>query len=267
MNSAKPLLENPAPHWKYDLPVPNDPPSRAPSAQTLTNPPNHVNDVYLELPRSSFKTRGFCVWAAIALFILAITSFFFQISIITNLRSFHSLAAFFFGLTASIVSFWGGVYYWRMDVEAPRDEPIRFNRLRRKVYVYRFHQDGLRPFSRVAWGVRTEVYNWEDLRAEVSSVYGPMGTGGLIETVSLAVVEPGTNKVIDRFHFAHESDEGEMYWAMAQLFMQQGPQALPHFPRPPRDWSNESVTFNLARRLAPKVKWPEDMDLESRSAP
>ncbi|WP_317850831.1 DUF6708 domain-containing protein, partial [Pseudomonas sp. A-B-19] len=115
-------------------------------------------------------------------------------------------------------------------MQAPRDEPIRFNRLRRKVYVYRFHHDGLRPFSRSAWGVRTEVYDWDDLRAEVCSVYGPMGTGGLIESVSIAVVKPGTHQVIDRFHFAHGTMQGEMYWAMAQLFMQQGPQALPTFP-------------------------------------
>jgi hypothetical protein len=154
-----------------------------------------------------------------------------------------------------------------MDIEAPRDEPIRFNRIRRKVYVYRFHHDGRRPFSRTAWGVRPEVYNWDDLRAEACSVYGPMGTGGLIETVTLAVVKPGTNNVIDRFHFAHDIQQGEMYWAMAQLFMQQGPQALPTFPRPPRDWNNEPVTFNLARRLAPKVKWPHDMDIESRTGP
>ncbi|OXS21490.1 hypothetical protein JYG38_12080 [Pseudomonas rhodesiae] len=154
-----------------------------------------------------------------------------------------------------------------MDTEAPRDEPIRFNRFRRKAYVYRFHRDGLRPFSGNAWGVRAEVYEWDNLRAEACSVYGPMGSGGLIETVTLAVVKPGTNQVTDRFHFAHEIQQGEMYWAMAQLFMQQGPQALPQFPRSPRDWNNEDMTFNLARRLAPKVQWPADIDLESRTAP
>ncbi|WP_347400892.1 DUF6708 domain-containing protein, partial [Pseudomonas orientalis] len=83
---------------------------------------------------------------------------------------------------------WLGSYFWRMDVASPRDEPIRFNRVRRKVYVYRFYRDGLRPFSRTAWGVRTEVYDWDNLRAEACSVYGPMGSGGLIETVTLAVV-------------------------------------------------------------------------------
>ncbi|WP_448695970.1 DUF6708 domain-containing protein [Pseudomonas moraviensis] len=165
------------------------------------------------------------------------------------------------------IGIWLAVYFWRMDVEAPRDEPIRFNRARRKVYVYRFHRDGLRPFSRTAWGVRVEVFDWDDLRAEACSIYGPMGSGGLIETVTLAVVKPGTHQVIDRFHFAHEIQQGEMYWAMAQLFMQQGPQALPTFTRPPRDWNNEDVRFNLARRLAPKVQWPADIDLQSRTAP
>ncbi|WP_353744900.1 DUF6708 domain-containing protein [Pseudomonas sp. PGPPP1] len=170
-------------------------------------------------------------------------------------------------ITSVVVGIWTGAYIWRMDVEAPRDEPIRFNRLRRKVYVYRFHRNGLRPFSRTAWGIRAEVYDWDDLRAEACSVYGPMGSGGLIETVTLAVVKPGTRQVIDRFHFAHEIQQGEMYWAMAQLFMQQGPHALPTFPRPPRDWNNETVTFNLARRLAPKVRWPAEIDRESRTAP
>jgi hypothetical protein len=94
-----------------------------------------------------------------------------------------------------------------------------------------------------------------------------MGSGGLIETVSLALVKPGTNNVLDRFHFAHGGLEAEMYWALAQLYMQQGPDALPDFDRPPRDWNNDDVTLNFARYLAPKVKWPEAMDIESRTAP
>ena len=154
-----------------------------------------------------------------------------------------------------------------MDTAPPRDEPIRFNRARRKVYVYRFYHNGLKPFSRTAWYCRAEAYDWDDLRAEACSIYGPMGSGGLVETVTLAVVAPGTNKVIDRFHFAFGIQQGEMYWAMAQRFMQQGPDSIPTFEYLPRDWNNEDVTLNLARYLAPKVKWPEDMDIESRTAP
>ncbi|WP_309475557.1 MULTISPECIES: DUF6708 domain-containing protein [unclassified Pseudomonas] len=160
---------------------------------------------------------------------------------------------------------WLVAYIWRMDTEAPRDEPIRFNRLRRKVYVYRFFHNGLLPFSRVAWGVLPVAYDWDDLHAEACRGYVP-GTAR-VENITISVLKPGTNEVLDRFPFSCDILQGEMYWAMAQLFMQQGPQALPAFPRPPRDWNNEKVTFNLARRLAPKVKWPEDLDLESRTAP
>ncbi|WP_368389270.1 DUF6708 domain-containing protein [Pseudomonas sp.] len=262
-----PLLDKPAPGWKHDLPGPNESPSIEPYPSALSNPPNHADDVYLELARTTVRTRGVGVWIAPFIFLMSMAFPISLIMFIVTEQSARPLVLIFFGPIGFITGIWLGVYAWRMDVAPPRDEPIRFNRLRRKVYVYRFHHDGLRPFSRTAWGVRTEVYDWDNLRAEACSVYGPMGSGGLIETVTLAVVKPGTHQVIDRFHFAHEIQQGEMYWAMAQLFMQQGPQALPTFPRPPRDWNNENVTFNLARRLAPKVRWPAEIDLESRSAP
>jgi len=263
---TSPLLDKPAPGWKHDLPGPNESPSIEPYAPVLSNPPNHVDDVYLELARATMRVRG--VGVLCATFIFAMTVFFaiFLTMIHASSPAPSPLSFMIMELVLIGIGIWLGTYLWRMDVAAPRDEPIRFNRSRRKVYVYRFHRDGLRPFSRSAWGARAEVYDWDSLRAEACSVYGPMGSGGLIETVTLAVVKPGTHHVIDRFHFAHEIQQGEMYWAIAQLFMQQGPQALPQFPRPPRDWNNEDVTFNLARRLAPKVQWPADIDLESRSA-
>ncbi len=262
MAFIEPLLDPHAPGWKRDLPTPDQAPSTEPYPPVLSNPPNHVGSIYLELRRSTVRTRGAGPWIAMLVFVLTC----YPLS--SPLEIWNSDWIIILIIPAFLViGVWSGVYIWRMDVDSPRDEPIRFNRLRRKVYVYRFYHDGLRPFSRTAWRVRSEIYDWDDLRAEACSIYGPMGTGGLIETVTLAVVKPGTNQVIDRFHFAHGIQEGEMYWAMALLFMQQGPQALPHFPRPPRDWNNEDVSFNLARRLAPKVQWPADIDLESRTAP
>lgn len=262
-----PLLDKPAPGWKHDLPGPNELPSIEPYPPVLSNPPNSVDDAYLELARATVRTRGVGVWIALFMLLLSMAAPFFFIAYILKEGAVPPPIPSIALLMSFIVGLWSGIYCWRMDVTPPRDEPIRFNRLRRKVYVYRFHRNGLRPFSRTAWGIRAEVYDWDDLRAEACSVYGPMGSGGLIETVTLAVVKPGTRQVIDRFHFAHEIQQGEMYWAMAQLFMQQGPHALPTFPRPPRDWNNETVTFNLARRLAPKVRWPANIDLESRTAP
>jgi len=264
---TEPLLDIPAPGWKRDLPMPDQPPSTLPYPPVLPHPPNNLNSIYLELPRSVYRMRSLCACIAAALILISFLTLLTGGAYILATTSFLPFVPSVGMLMSFISSFWLGIYAWRMTVHAPRDEPIRFNRLRRKVYVYRFHHDGLRPFSRTAWGVRTEVYDWDDLRAEVCSVYGPMGTGGLIESVSIAVVKPGTHQVIDRFHFAHGTMQGEMYWAMTLLFMQQGPQALPQFPHPPRDWNNEDVSFNLARRLAPKVRWPAEIDLESRTAP
>ena len=263
---TEPLLDAPAPGWSHDLSEPIASPSMRPYPPAMSNSPNHMDNIYLELHRATSRVRGIGVWLAImgAPVVAALISGLGTYIALTNNPKLYLMVI---TLTVIFGASWICIYVWRMDTAAPRDEPIRFNRARRKVYVYRFYHDGRRPLSRTAWFTRAEVYNWDDLRAEACEVYGPMGSGGLIQTVTLAVVKPGTNEVIDRFHFAHGGLEGEMYWALAQLYMQQGPDALPEFEYLPRDWNNEDVTLNLARYLAPKVKWPEDMDLESRTAP
>ena len=262
----EPSLDKPAPSWSHDLPIPSEPPSIEPYPSRFYHPPNFFDDICLEIHRSTSRIRGIGVWIALIFGALGIVMFLAIIEYAISGDKFDLVL--FISMPALVaIAVWGGLYIWRMDTASPRDEPIRFNRARRKVYVYRFHHDGRRPFSRTAWFTRAEVYNWDDLRAEACSIYGPMGSGGLIQTVTLAVVEPGTNKVLDRFHFAHGGLEAEMYWAMAQIYMQQGPEALPKFDQPPRDWNNEKITFNLARYLAPKVKWPEAIDVESRTAP
>jgi hypothetical protein len=253
--------------WKYDLPGPNDPLAHRPCSNFLINPPNRVNTIFLDLPRATFRSRGVLVIIAIFFMPVFLFSTCNAYSMLFSRHGSIDMMSVVVALTTIIAPLWGGIFFYRLDLETPLDEPIRFNRERRKIYVYRFHFSGLKPFSRTAWGVRPAVYDWDDVRAEFCSVYGPMGSGGLSEAVFLRIMEPGTGKVLDRFILAHGGIEAEMYWAMAQLFMQQGKQALPKFHRPPRDWNNEQHTFNLARRFAPKVVWPEAMDIESRTAP
>lgn len=259
----KRMLGYRAPGWKYNMPGPNDNPSIYPCPAVLPYAPNHIDDIYMELPHSTLKARGLSAWTAVltvaVLIFLAIVWVFFLAEFGPTLFSFHYPILL-------VLGGWMATYTWRMDVEAPVDEPIRFNRARRKIYIYRFHHDGLKPFSRKDWGVQPVAYEWDQITAEFCSVYGPMGTGGLVESIMLSVRQPHTQKVIDRFVFAQDKQEAEMYWAMAQLYMQQGPDAIPRFSKPPRDWNNESHFENIARRLAPKVKWPEAMDIESRTA-
>ncbi|MBO9551446.1 MAG: hypothetical protein J7573_18495 [Pseudomonas sp.] len=156
--------------------------------------------------------------------------------------------------------------YIRLELQLPRDEPVRFNRQRRKVYFYQYRLDRLRPFSRNNWGVKPIAYDWDDLTAEVYRFYAPLGYGGYKEEVRISVRKPGTEEVIDRVFFTDDIETGKQYWAIARLFMHEGAQALPDFVHPPWDW-NEGIYSNPFDQRAPKVQWPADMDLESRSAP
>ena len=146
----------------------------------------------------------------------------------------------------------------------PRDEPLRFNRARRKVYAYNFKYRWWNPFER--WRVMPVAYDWSQIRAELWSQQGATASGVYMSKggVMLSVVEPGTNRVIDRFYL-RTSGAAEYVWAYVCTYMQQGPQALPPSKYPPPD-PNAAPLYNLALLLAPKVKWPAAMDAESRSA-
>jgi hypothetical protein len=252
--------------WKYDLPKPHEIPEPHPDLSYLQPSPNHINEAFLELPRSSLNVRGIGIIGGTLRLAINVIWLLFIIYLLLaqNLQIGTHLILACFGF-ATLMS-WLIIPTIRMDIEFPRDEPIRFNRLRRKVYFYQYHFDRFHLFSRQRWGVRPVVYDWDDLVAEACSVYAPMGNGGLIENVVISVIKPGTEEVIDRLFFTHDIEQGKQYWALAQLFMQQGPQALPEFVHPPRDWNDDSQLSPI-HCIAPKVRWPEEIDFESRSAP
>lgn len=256
---ARPLLDPPCLGWERDLPAPNDPPG---TLEAFGDPPNHVDEVYLELPRSTILWRGVIMLGGIlSLAITAACTIFYAMQFDFILQ--HA-ELFFLSLAVSLIGTWLSCTFIRVDISPPLDEPIRFNRLRRKVYVYRFHYCWWRPFNNALWYVKPEVFDWDDLRAEAYRIYVPTVTYN--DGVNIAVVKPGTNQVIDRFFFGHSTVRVN-YWKMAVAFMQSGPDVLPKFDRPPRDWNNEDPGLNIARRFAPKVQWPEAMDIESRTAP
>lgn len=259
MNNLNPKLEQHAPFWKSDLPGPNEKPEQTSSLQLFHITPNHLNEIYLEFPTATLKVRGFCIFG-LAIIVMLIT---FGASLVAEIKNadgsiyFESLIL---GVATIFICCWATTPYMRMDFELPRDQPIRFNRLRQKVYIYRYHHYALNPFNRTKWGVRPAVYNWEDLHAESSGFYIP--TIAMVQLITLCALKPGTTEVVDRFPLVTGVFHGEDYWAMIRLYMQQGPEALPPFPYEPRDWDADPVC-----PWAPKVQWPADMDLESQTAP
>ncbi len=253
-NHSTPALDKPYRGWVRDLQLPDDS-AASPKRNTPIPVVNSMNGIYLELSRRN-TMRGLLLFLAIFPFIWM----FFAIPFLLIRKP--DLSYFLMDIPCFLMALWITALTVRIDISTPSDEPIRFNRLRRNVYVNSFHHIWWKPWSR--WHVTTKVYPWQHLRAEVWSQRGATGQGGLIFTwgVSIAVVKPGTNQVIDRFPLSVGQDEGSS-WDYVRAYMQHGPDALP--PVDTFNDPNEVPPYNLALRLAPKVGWPAQIDAESRS--
>jgi len=250
--------------WKYDLPNPATPSDFRPAIEELLVPPSYVDSIYIELPRSLFKFRGYnpIVGGSLMLVGLLMLIYFIYDDFTSSTRA--DVSGLLIIAATYAISFFITFAYIRMDLTYPRNEPIRFNRLRQKVYFYQYRYDRLHPFCRKNWGVKPVAYDWEQLTAEVYSVYAPMGYGGRVEKVMISVRKAGTDEVIDRVFFTGDIEQGKQYWALARIFMQED--ALSEFTHAPTDWNSDDL-LNPFHRLAPKVQWPAEMDLESRTAP
>jgi len=247
-----PKLMPPCFGWKEDLPGPEENPAVAPDLGFDT--PNHQDEVFLELPRASALVRGVVIWFVPFISILLADLVWSQLSAEYTL-TIEDWIIFVFLLLAGI---WAIPFAWRNDVSPPRDMPLRFNRARQRLYAYNFKYRLWNPFER--WQVVPVAYDWSQVRAERWSV----GAGTSFRCgVELSIVKPGTNEVIDRFTLT-TGGANEHAWAYVCTYMQQGPDAL---PPPGRPWDHNFVWWtNVAMLLAPKVEWPADMDLESRTA-
>ncbi|MCU1730364.1 MULTISPECIES: DUF6708 domain-containing protein [unclassified Pseudomonas] len=253
----RPQLVPPCPGWKEDLPGPNEPPVVIPALGFDT--PNHQDDVFLELPRASALIRGLIIWFAPVMSTLLIASSWLVLSVEQTLK-FEIWLVF---ISTMLVGIWSLWFCVKIDIAPPRDLPLRFNRARQRLYAYNFKHRWWNPFER--WQVVPVAYDWSQVRAERWSRRHATAQGGIIFQcgVELSIVKPGTNQVIDRFRLTAMGADAHA-WAYVCTYMQQGPDALPP-PGPPWD-HNDVLWCNVAMLLAPKVEWPADMDLESRTA-
>ncbi|CAB3673832.1 hypothetical protein LMG26690_01213 [Achromobacter animicus] len=253
-----PKLFPPCSGWIADLPAPLCKPT-APLALE-GNAPNHLDDIYLEVSRSSALARGILFWLGILVAVIGLYILIAPPQFYTFKDPFIVWTGFF--CVAACV--WMASLSIRVDISPPRDLPLRFNRARQRLYAYNFHYRWWNPFER--WHVAPAAYDWCQVRAERwhKRAVTPQGALILKGGVVLSIVQPGTNKVIDRFPLSTMGAD-EFAWAYICTYMQQGPSALPP-PDPPRD-HNDVPWYNISLRLAPKVQWPAEMDAESRTAP
>lgn len=267
---AKPQLNPPCVGWQRDLPGPNAPPNEPP--MLLWQAPTHMDEKYVEFARNTSGIRGVCFFLSLLLGLMCLLLLIFAgwdiyaTSASTGGEALEVGGIFLLHLSTLTLNAWAAYVIYRSEVSPPRDLPLRFNRLRRKVYVYGFHSVWWNPFERGY--VTTASYDWDNLRAEKWKVRGATPGGVMIikEGVSIAVVKPGTNNVVTRFHLNTDAANTSNFWAYVCAYMQKGIQGLDPDHAEPRD-VNDVAPYNIALRLAPRVQWPADMDRESRTAP
>lgn len=266
MPGAAPYLNNPAPGWKHDLPGPNAPPKMRLVNLGAENPINLIDAHCLEIPSPSMATRGILIWPGLLCLIFVGIELWIFRGLFTGGRGVPSGATLFL-LLAGAGTAYVAIVFIRLELSLPRDEPIRFNRSRQKVYVHHFRYSWLHPLSKTKWRVEISVHDWDELWLEACTAYGSLEYGGSIQRVQIS---PQKNRTSDKRYskvFNHSIQSSEAYWAMIRLYMQQGHQALPPFKNPPQPREDEEMFYNIFWDYAPKVEWPADIDLESRTAP
>lgn len=142
----------------------------------------------------------------------------------------------------------------KMYFIVPRDQPIRLNHKRQKIYVFSYNRSRL-PWLK--WPVIISAYNWADVRGEIrlSSARYDMGYH-----LFGSVCQPGTNKVITRFLIAKERESNvqlHQIWSYLCVYMQHDKvTAEPESLGRPDDWRPRKAD-----------QWPDDMEKESTTAP
>lgn len=255
---TKPRLSPPCSGWNADLPKPDV--VQCLATDLHIGRINHLDDTYLELPRPGVK-KGILLWFGLLagfspVYVGSYVISGWQYLSISNILAFAALML--------PVSIWALFLFMKMEFSLPIEEPIRFNRARQRIYAYNCRYRWWNPFER--WHIVPVVHDWSQVRAECWNKRAVTAQGALIMKwgVVLSIVEPGTNNVIDRFPLSTMGAD-EFAWAYVCTYMQQGPMGLPP-PGPPRN-HNDVPWYNVALLLAPKVKWPAGMDLESRTRP
>ena len=159
-------------------------------------------------------------------------------------------------ITLLVAGVFSGMGYFclKMYFVAPRNQPVRLNRKRQKIYLFDYNRSRL-PWLK--WPVTITSYSWADVYGEISFSPTPGDRGYRLYG---AVCVPGTRNVVARFLLAREWEEREQLnqiWSYLCMYMQHD-NALPE-PResaPPDFWRPRKAD-----------KWPEEMERESTTAP
>ncbi|QCR35375.1 hypothetical protein C1N62_04360 [Nissabacter sp. SGAir0207] len=141
-----------------------------------------------------------------------------------------------------------------MALYVPRDQPIRFNRARQKIYVFDYHRTW-NPWAH--WSASVRVFNWADVYGELSYDPDRYSQG---YPLFCAVCKPGTHEVLERFELSRamlNPEPQRRLWSFCCQYMQyKEADRAPLLPGRPESWVPRA-----------SQRWPEAIERESSSAP
>lgn len=254
---ARPHLNPPCTGWIEDLPHPDIP--IAIEASLGNQSPNHQDLIYLEVPRPLGWARE--VMAFLSLPTIAITTPLFSF-INSNLerRDFESVLIDILILACGV---WASVFCLRVSISPPRDEPFASTEYV-KIVCIQFQVLLVEPFTN--WKVETVCYDWS-LSPRRALVPGRRTAKRWVNfQMGCHTLHRCTRHKQCHRPFSSGYDGGRPACLGLHLHLHAGrPSALPP-PGEPKD-HNDVLWCEFALRLAPRVEWPAEMDLESRTAP
>ncbi|TCQ91446.1 hypothetical protein EC840_1024 [Rahnella sp. JUb53] len=248
MEKPQPKLTTPIKNWREDMPENHEPQLVPPRLRWLTT----LNDTFLELARYSSEILwGGVLMSGILLSFLAIG---FAISGPFMQEGIKGYWMVSIGLAWAFIIFTLSLFMLKIYFMQPRDQPIRLNRKRQKIYIFEYKRTF---FPWLKWPTTIRSYDWADVRGEIRYSSDRYNMGFQLFG---SVCEPGTNKVITRFLIAKERSSQEMLcqiWSYLSVYMQHDSvTADPVETGRPDDWRPRKAD-----------RWPEDMERESTTAP
>ncbi|QCR35374.1 DUF6708 domain-containing protein [Nissabacter sp. SGAir0207] len=245
-----PRLKN----WQEDLP-PNQSVQTAPAKLIHVT---EINDIWMELPRYQNIMWG-CAWVGV---ITTALPFAFMASIALrilydcliegNVRYFIVFLSLLIGSGLFMSSMF--LLNLKMALYVPRDQPIRFNRARQKIYVFDYHRTW-NPWAH--WSASVRVFDWADVYGELAYDPDRYSQG---YPLFCAVCKPGTHEVLERFELSRamlNPEPQRRLWSFCCQYMQyKEADRTPLLPGRPDSWVPRA-----------SQRWPEEIERESSSAP
>ncbi|UFH50105.1 DUF6708 domain-containing protein [Pseudomonas sp. KNUC1026] len=183
---------------------------------------NGISEIYLEARRPFAMFRELMglipvMFSIMTIYCVCSVGFFFKDP---------DMESVLFYMLSLAISVWCTAISFRFVLSTPRDNPIRFNRVRQKIYAYNTNPNWLLPWRKCP--VDIAIYDWSQVRAEYFFINMKNFSG---EGIMLSIVKPGTSDVIDRFPLRFGAQDASL-WNYICTYMQHGPSALPPFTTP-----------------------------------